>query len=229
MKAMLLAAGRGERMRPLTDSTPKPLLEVDGRALIIHAIERLHKAGIDELVINHAWLGAQIENALGNGHAFGVRIDYSPEPEAALESAGGIRNALPLLGEKPFIVCNADLWTDYEFSRLPNEPVGLAHLVLVDNPAHHPRGDFVLDGQHVRNGHNNRDGDGDGPRLTFSGIGVYRPELFSGEHPRRFALAPLLREAMRNDQVRGEHFTGQWWDVGNVERLRALRTLLAGR
>jgi MurNAc alpha-1-phosphate uridylyltransferase len=227
MKAMLLAAGRGERMRPLTDTTPKPLLEVDGRALIIHAIERLHKAGIDELVINHAWLGAQIENALGNGHTFGVRIDYSPEPEAALESAGGIRNALPLLGDKPFIVCNADLWTDYNFSRLPNEPGGLAHLVLVDNPAHHPRGDFVLDGQYVRDGHDN--GDSDGPQLTFSGIGVYRPELFSGEHPRRFALAPLLREAMRNDQVRGEHFTGQWWDVGNVERLRALRKLLAGR
>ena len=229
MKAMLLAAGRGERMRPLTDTTPKPLLEVDGRALIIHAIERLHEAGIDELVINHAWLGAQIENALGNGHAFGVRIDYSPEPEAALESAGGIRNALPLLGEKPFIVCNADVWTNYDFSRLPNEPGGLAHLVLVDNPAHHPRGDFVLDGQHVRDGHDNGHDNGDGPRLTFSGIGVYRPELFSGEHPRRFALAPLLREAMRNDQVRGEHFTGQWWDVGNVERLRALRTLLAGR
>jgi MurNAc alpha-1-phosphate uridylyltransferase len=227
MKAMLLAAGRGERMRPLTDSTPKPLLEVAGRALIIHAIERLHEAGIDELVINHAWLGAQIENALGNGHAFGVRIDYSPEPEAALESAGGIRNALPLLGEKPFIVCNADVWTDYDFARLPNEPGGLAHLVLVDNPAHHPHGDFVLDGQHVRDSHD--DGDSDRPRLTFSGIGVYRPELFSGEHPRRFALAPLLREAMRHDQVRGEHFTGQWWDVGNVERLRALRKLLAGR
>ena len=218
MKAMLLAAGRGERMRPLTDTTPKPLLEVGGRALIIHAIERLRRAGIEKLVINHAWLGEQFENTLGNGHALGVDIIYSPEPEGALETAGGIRNALPLLGEQPFLVCNADVWTDYDFSLLPNDPRGLAHLVLVDNPAHHPRGDFVLDGQQVR--------DGPGPRLTFSGIGVYRPEFFAAERPRRAALAPLLHEAIRDGRIHGERFTGQWWDVGTIERLRALRKLL---
>lgn len=216
---MLLAAGRGERMRPLTDSTPKPLLEVGGRALIVHVIEKLRDAGIEELVINHAWLGEQIETALGNGQTLGVNIHYSPEPERALETAGGIRNALPLLGEQPFIVCNADVWTDYDFSRLPNEPDGLAHLVLVDNPQHHPRGDFVLERRRVH--------DFDGPRLTFSGIGVYRAELFGGEHPRRIALAPLLRAAMRDGQVSGEHFTGRWVDVGNVERLQALREQLA--
>jgi len=219
MKAMLLAAGRGERMRPLTDSTPKPLLEVGGKALIVHAIEKLRESGFEELVINHAWLGVQIERTLGNGQTLGVSIHYSPEPEQALETAGGIRNALPLLGEQPFVVCNADVWTDYDFSRLPSDPTGLAHLVLVDNPPHHPNGDFVLDGQHV--------GDTDGTRLTFSGIGVYRPELFVGQHPRRGALAPLLLEAMRHDLVTGEYFAGHWCDIGTIDRLLALRELLA--
>ena len=216
---MLLAAGRGERMRPLTDTTPKPLLEVGGKALIVHAIENLREAGFEELVINHAWLGEQIERTLGNGQTLGVSIHYSPEPEQALETAGGIRNALPLLGERPFVVCNADVWTDYDFSRLPSDPIDLAHLVLVDNPPHHPNGDFVLDGQRV--------GDTDGPRLTFSGIGVYRPELFVGQHPRRGALAPLLLEAMRHDLVTGEYFAGQWCDIGTIDRLLALRELLA--
>ena len=219
MKAMLLAAGRGERMRPLTDTTPKPLLEVGGRALIVHTIEKLRQAGISEFVINHAWLGAQIEHALGNGDSLSVSIRYSPEPAAALETAGGIRNALPLLGEQPFLVCNADVWTDYDFARLPSAPRGLAHLVLVDNPAHHPAGDFALDGHNVN--------DNDRPRLTFSGIGVYRPELFAGARPRREALAPLLREAMRRQQVTGEYFAGFWYDVGTVDRLRVLRELLA--
>ena len=219
MKAMLLAAGRGERMRPLTDVTPKPLLEVGGRALIVHAIEKLRQAGITELVINHAWLGEQIERTLGNGAALSVSICYSPEPEAALETAGGIRNALPLLGDQPFLVCNADVWTDYDFSRLPSAPRGLAHLVLVDNPSHHPRGDFALVGDDVN--------DTDERRLTFSGIGIYRPELFSGERPRRQALAPLLREAMCRQQVTGEYFAGFWHDVGTVERLTTLRERLA--
>lgn len=224
MKAMLLAAGRGERMRPLTDTTPKPLLEVGGQALIVHTIAKLQRAGICDLVINHAWLGEQIERALGDGARFEVNIQYSPEPEQALETAGGIRHALALIGEQPFIVCNADIWTDYDFSKLPHEPEGLVHLVLVDNPAHNPQGDFVLDGQRVLDGHS--DSDSDRQKLTFSGIGVYRRELFTSESPGRAALAPLLREAMRDNQVSGEHFRGQWSDVGTVGRLAQLREML---
>ena len=220
MKAMLLAAGRGERMRPLTDSTPKPLMDAGGRSLIVHAIERLRDAGINELVINLSWLGEQIETALGNGRALKVNIRYSREPLPALETAGGIRNELPLLGDKPFVVCNADVWTNLNFSQLPAQPNGLAHLVLVNNPDHHPNGDFILHGDRVS----------DAPsadRLTFSGIGVYRHELFSEDLPQRAALAPILREAMQRDLVSGEHFTGQWHDVGTVERLQALRKLLS--
>lgn len=258
MKAMLLAAGRGERMRPLTDTTPKPLLEVGGRPLIVHAIERLRGAGICDLVINHAWLGERLHAALGDGGALGVRIAWSPEPAGALETGGGIRRALPLLGPAPFAVCNADIWSDFDFARLPREPAALAHLVLVDNPAWHAGGDFVLEGTRVldRDGTRARDGDavptrngqralarsdecawarvGDGAltrdavgaRLTFSGIGVYRPELFDGPHPDRFALAPLLRAAMARAQVSGERHDGIWCDVGTPQRLHALRRQL---
>lgn len=217
MKAMILAAGRGERMRPLTDTTPKPLLEVRGRPLISHIIERMRDTGIKQFVINHSWLGEQIVRALGNGDALKVSIQYSAEPSGALETAGGIRNALSLLGDEAFIVCNGDLWTNFDFSRLRADIQGLAHLVLVDNPAQHPDGDFVLDADVVRD-----DPEAD-KKLTFSGIGVYRPELFKGEHPQRFALAPLLRQAMQDNQVSGEHFTGQWNDVGTPERLAQLQ------
>jgi MurNAc alpha-1-phosphate uridylyltransferase len=215
MKAMLLAAGRGERMRPLTDATPKALLELHGRPLIVHAIERLRAAGILELVINHAWLGEQIRAALGDGSTLGVRIAWSAEPAGALETGGGIRRALPLLAPAPFVVCNADVWCDFDFARLPGDPAGLAHLVLVDNPPWHARGDFVLDGAQVR--------DADGVRLTFSGIGVYRAALFDGPHPQRFPLAPVLRAAMARAQVSGEHHRGIWCDVGTPQRLDALR------
>lgn len=218
MRAMILAAGRGARMRPLTDTRPKPLLEVGGKALIVWHIERLVAAGITELVINHAHLGRQIELALGDGAAWGVRIRYSPEREA-LETGGGIRQALPLLGDAPFLVVNGDIWCDFELHGLVREPAGLAHLVLVDNPAHHPDGDFHLVGGDVR--------EQGGPRLTFSGIGVYRPVLFAGEPPGTFPLAPLLRAAMRAGAVTGEHHAGCWTDVGTPARLAALRQQLA--
>jgi len=216
LKAMLLAAGRGERMRPLTDATPKALLEAGGRPLVERLIERLAAAGFDDLVINHAHLGARIETALGDGARFGVRIRYSPEREA-LETAGGIANALPLLGPAPFLVVNADLYADYPFGRLRGAlgPEVDAHLVLVDNPAHHPGGDFALAGERVVN---------DGRALlTFSGIGVYRPALFRDVAPgARAALAPLLRAAMQAGRVTGEHYAGRWVDVGTPERLARL-------
>ncbi len=213
MKAMILAAGRGERMRPLTDHTPKPLLAVRGRPLIEYHILALAAAGIRELVINHAHLGEQIVAALGDGRRFGIHIRYSPE-SPALETGGGIFRALSLLGDAPFVVVNGDVWSDYDFARLPSEPEGLAHLVLVDNPPHHPEGDFVLRGGRVQ-------AQG-GKKLTFSGIGVYRPQLFSGCRPGVFPLTPLLRAAMARAQVSGEHYTGIWCDVGTPERLRAL-------
>lgn len=219
MKAMILAAGRGERMRPLTDTVPKPLLRVGGRALIEHLIDRLAGAGYRDLVINHSYLGAAIESALGDGERYGVHISYSPESAGALETGGGIRRALPLLGEA-FLVVNGDLWTDYPFERLPGSPDGLAHLVLVDNPSHHPQGDFVLAAGAVR-----EEGE---PRLTFAGIGVYRAALFAGVATERFQLAHLLRRAMAEGQVSGEHYRGRWSDVGTPRRLAELRASWSG-
>jgi N-acetyl-alpha-D-muramate 1-phosphate uridylyltransferase len=214
MKAMLLAAGRGERMRPLTDHTPKPLLRVAGHALIEHHIKALARAGIRELVVNHAHLGAQLVAALGDGSDHGVHIDYSAEPPGALETGGGIFNALPLLGAAPFMVINADIWTDFDFAALPRQPESLAHLVLVDNPVHHLQGDFGLENGRVRD---------DGPaRLTYSGIGVYRPALFAGSPSGPFPLAPLLRRAMEAGQVSGERYAGAWFDIGTPERLAAV-------
>lgn len=211
MRAMLLAAGRGERMRPLTDHTPKPLLRIGGQMLIEHHIHALVRAGISELVINHAWLGKQITRALGNGAAYGVHIEYSPEGETGLETGGGIRHALPLLGTQPFLVVNADIWTDYDYAGLPREPDGLAHLVMVDNPPHHPDGDFSLVAGRIAQ---------HGPMmLTFSGIGLYRPELFAGCAEGVFPLAPLLRRAMDDRQVGGEYYNGKWFDIGTPERL----------
>lgn len=220
MKAMILAAGRGERMRPLTDKTPKPLLQAGGRALIEYHLANLKQAGIHEVVINHAWLGRQIEAALGDGSRYGLSIRYSAEGEA-LETAGGIQRALPLLGETPFIAINGDIWTDYSLDMLPRDPAGLAHLVLVENPPHHPAGDFQLDSGYVA---------AQGAAcLTFSGIGVYRPALFSGVAPGKAPLAPLLRAAMAKREVTGEHYTGRWFDIGTPERLAELDHMLSRR
>lgn len=211
MKAMILAAGRGERLRPLTDFTPKPLLEAGGRPLIVHHLEALRAAGIREVVINLAHLGEKICAALGDGRAFGLTIAYSREPEGALETGGGILQALSLLGKGPFVVVNGDVWTDYSFSRLPVSPPGLAHLVLVDNPPQHPEGDFALLGERVMSSGT--------PLLTFSGISVLRPELFAQCAPGRFPLTPLLRQAMAQGQVSGEHYGGAWFDIGTPQRL----------
>jgi len=219
VKAMILAAGRGERMRPLTDHTPKPLLRAGGHCLIEYHILALARAGICELVINHAHLGGQIEATLGDGGRYGVSIAYSVEGEGrALETGGGIFHALPLLGEAPFLVVNGDVYCDYPYANLPSAPEGLAHLVLVDNPPHNPEGDFVLHGERV-----SADGAG---RLTFSGIGLYRPELFDGCEDGAFPLAPLLREAMARGQVGGEHYRGLWMDIGTPQRLEQLDSLL---
>jgi MurNAc alpha-1-phosphate uridylyltransferase len=208
---MILAAGRGERMRPLTDTTPKPLLRIGGQTLIEHHIHALVRAGITELVINHAHLGEQIAHALGDGSAYGVAIQYSPEGEAALETGGGIFKALPLLGEAPFLVMNADIWTDFDYAGLPQDIDALAHLVMVDNPPQHPGGDFSLsEGRLSRQGP---------AMLTYSGMGIYRPELFADCTPGAFPLAPLLRAAMDEGRVTGEHFTGSWFDIGTPERL----------
>lgn len=217
---MILAAGRGERMRPLTDATPKPLLEVGGHALIEYHIMRLVGAGVRDIVINHAWLGEQIVQHLGSGAQFGAQITYSAEPAGALETAGGIVHALPLLGEAPFIVVNGDIWTDYPFDHLPSAPRHLAHLVLVDNPAHHPEGDFALDGGYARK----CDG---GLCYTYSGIGVYHRKLFDGlgEGPR--TLAPLLYDAIRQGVCTAEYYDGRWLDIGTPERLAELGQLLS--
>lgn len=218
---MLLAAGRGERMRPLTDSVPKPLLEAGGRGLIEWHLARLARGGFREIVVNHAHLGAQIERRLGDGGRYAVRIRYSAEGEA-LETAGGIARALPLLGVAPFLVVNADVYCEYDFDRLipvlqrlERDPAGdRAHLVLVDNPPHHPDGDFALAAGRVVE---------QGPRLTFSGIGCYRPELFAGvPSSAKAKLAPLLREAIADRRAGGERYAGRWVDVGTPERLAAL-------
>ncbi|GAB2180150.1 nucleotidyltransferase family protein [Denitratisoma sp. agr-D3] len=221
MKAMVLAAGRGERMRPLTDHTPKPLLAVGGKPLIVWHLERLAAAGFKEVVINHAHLGQQIEDALGNGSQFGLALHYSAEPPGALETAGGIVQALPLLGDAPFLVINGDIFCDWDVGAAQTVLAGddLAHLVLVSNPDHHPGGDFAL-----RHG---RVEDGDGPRLTFAGIGVYRPSLFAGLVAGQPAkLAPLLRAAMKAGKVSGQWHPGRWVDVGTPQRLDDLDRLL---
>lgn len=220
MKAMILAAGRGERMRPLTDATPKPLLRAGGKTLIEYHLAALARAGFRELVVNTGHLGARIEAALGDGAAYGVRIQYSREDGQILDTGGGIFNALSLLGEAPFLVVNGDVYTDYPFARLPPEPAGLAHLVLVPNPPQHARGDFVLRDGRVMNE--------DGERLTFSGIGVYRPRLFADCQPGVFPLAPVLRHAMADGQVSGERYDGEWRDVGTPARLAELDGLLSG-
>ena len=228
MRAMILAAGRGERMRPLTDACPKPLLPVGGKPLIQHHIEHLAAAGVRELVINLAWQGAMIPAALGDGSRFGVRIQYSDEGDAALETGGGIFRALPLLGTAPFMIVNGDVWTDYPFERLFGRtggaelaPGDLAHLVLVPNPAQHPRGDFGLDAGRVSAVQ--------GERGTYSGIAVYRPEFFADCRPGAFKLLPPLLAAIGDNRVSGERYDGTWFDIGTPQRLADLDALLRQR
>jgi len=205
-------------MRPLTDSVPKPLLRIGGQTLIERHVHALARAGIRELVINHAWLGEQLEKALGDGDAYGVSIRYSPEADGSLETGGGIMNALPLLGDAAFLVVNGDIWTDFPFDSLPSQIDALAHLVMVGNPEHHPEGDFSLsEGQLSQRGP---------AMLTYGGIGVYRPELFTACRPGVFPLAPILRQAMDAGQVRGTHFTGNWFDIGTPERLDAVNRVI---
>lgn len=219
MKAMILAAGKGERLRPLTLHTPKPLVRAAGVPLIEYHLRALHAAGFAEVVINHAWLGQQIEDYLGDGRQLGLSIRYSPEGEP-LETGGGIFRALPLLGDAPFLVVNGDIWTDCDFAALRAPIKGLAHLLLVNNPPHHPAGDFALVDGVVRD-------DASLPRLTYSGIAILHPQLFAACRGGAFKLAPLLREAMARGLVSGEHFTGRWVDVGTHERLAEVEQILA--
>jgi MurNAc alpha-1-phosphate uridylyltransferase len=228
MKAMIFSAGKGERMRPLTLHTPKPLLVAGGKPLIVWHLERLAAAGIEEVVINTAWLGDQFAPALGDGARWGLRLHFIHEGDVPLETGGGILNALPILGDAPFLVINGDVWTDVDLATLPHAPTGDAHLVLVDNPAQHPRGDFILhpDGR--------VSDDGDSARLTYAGVGVYRPAIINGWRavigetagasatPPQFGLAPLLRHAMAQSRVTGQHHAGRWTDVGTPERLAQL-------
>ncbi|MEN9901735.1 MAG: hypothetical protein RL651_399 [Pseudomonadota bacterium] len=220
MRAMILAAGRGERMRPLTDHCPKPLLPAADKPLIVYHLERLAAAGFKDIVINHAHLGEQLVAALGNGSQWGLSITWSAEPVGALETAGGICQALPHLengSDTPFLVVNGDIYCDWPIQKIRLNESDLAHLVLVNNPPQHPTGDFTLKGNRVS------DKTSDGPALTFAGIGVYRPSLFkdlaSGEPAK---LAPLLRAAMAQGRVSGENHTGRWEDIGTPERLAAL-------
>ncbi len=215
MKAMILAAGRGERMRPLTDTTPKPLLKVNGKALIEYSIENLAAAGFKHIVINIAHLGRQIQTYCGNGQRWGVVFDYSDEGETALETAGGIAKALPMLDDKPFLVINADIICACPLAQLCDKAIDLAHLVLIDNPPHHPQGDFSLSANGLLSEY--------GPeKLTFSGIGVYHPSLFYNIPPGPLKLRPLLNQAMRQQRIGGEKFDGLWLDIGTPERLQEI-------
>lgn len=215
MHVMILAAGRGERMMPLTKSTPKSLLKVAGISLIEHQLRRLIAAGYKDFVINHGRFGEQIEKELGSGSSFGCKINYSKEGEEILETGGGIYKALPMLESGPFIAVNADVWTDYDFSQLPTKLDGKAHLVLVENPPHNKQGDFGLERGQVKNQSD--------ILYTFSGIGVYSAALFKSENTGRFPLAPLLRKACDKSQVSGELFKGSWNDIGTPERLQEIR------
>lgn len=221
MRAMILAAGRGERMRPLTDRTPKPLLRVAGKPLIDYHIEGLRRAGFLEIVINNAWLGEQIRAHVGDGSRYGVRVTHSDERPHALETGGGIHRALPLLGQGPFLVVNGDVWTDLPFASLRDAlaPNDLAHFVMVPNPPQHQRGDFAVLGDRLC-----EEGE---PRYTFSGVGVYRPELFAACEAGAFKLVPLMLQAMRANRAGAQIYNGQWFDIGTPERLARVDQLLA--
>jgi MurNAc alpha-1-phosphate uridylyltransferase len=220
MKAMILAAGRGERMRPLTDSTPKPLLEVGGRALIEHHLAALAGAGVVDVVVNLSWLGQQIREFLGQGDKYGLRIAYSEEGPEALETGGGIHKALPLLGGEPFWLVNGDVYCEFDYRVQTLESGLLGHLLLVPNPEHNPAGDFGLVGDRVTSS--------GAPMWTYSGIAVLHPDLFASSRPGKFPLAPLLIEAMEHRAIGGEIFDGRWTDVGTPERLRQLDAELGG-
>ena len=212
MKCMLLAAGLGERLRPLTNNIPKPLINIAGKPLIDHHLERLKTAGFKEIVINLSYLGDKIKAYLGDGQNYGVNINYSIEGNSPLETAGGIIHALPLLGDEPFLVINSDIWCNHSlsFANLSNEK--MAHLVLIDNPPHNPKGDFVYElGKVINTGEN---------FLTYSGIGIYHPELFINLPIKKLALAPILRSAVEKELVSAEYFTGNWFDIGTPERLK---------
>jgi N-acetyl-alpha-D-muramate 1-phosphate uridylyltransferase len=218
VKALLLAAGRGERLRPITDTLPKALVPVGGKPLIAWHLAALARAGVRDVVINLSWLGAQLHAALGDGRDFGVRIQYSEEGPVPLETGGGIFRALPLLGPEPFLVVNSDIWIERPFAGLELPSDAHAHLVLVPNPPHHPRGDFGLETGLVVNR--------DSERFTYCGVGLYRPEFFSGCQDGRFPLLPLLNRAIGARRVRGELYCGQWSDVGTAERLADLNARL---
>lgn len=218
---MILCAGRGERLRPLTDSTPKPLLEAGGRSLLSHLVESLAAAGFRELVINASWLSNRLRQFADTAAEFGVEIFVLDEGESVLETGGGIYNALPLLGADPFVVVNGDIWTDYPFRNLSLPQRAKAHLVLAPNPPHNRAGDFSLSDSLVTN-------DG-GARYTFTGIGVYSPELFDNCTPGHFPLIPLLKNAIQEKTVTGELYEGAWFDVGTIERLAALDEYLQKR
>ncbi|MDF1583199.1 MAG: nucleotidyltransferase family protein [Methyloprofundus sp.] len=220
MKAMILAAGRGERMRPLTEHTPKPLLKAAGKPLIEYTIEALVKAGITEIVINLAYLGGQLKNYLGDGSQYQAHIQYSEEGEIGLETAGGIKNALPLLGDSAFLVINGDIYCDFPLQSLLNKPIDLAHLILINNPSHNPEGDFFLRNTSILTPEGEE-------KFTFSGIGLYHPDLFAKLKPGKSALAPLLKKAMQNQRISGEHYAGFWMDIGTPERLENLSNFLA--
>ena len=227
MKALILAAGLGERMRPLTDTTPKPLLAAGGKPLIAWHLEKLAALGVRDVVVNTSWLATQFPQALGDGARWGLRLHYSYEGETPLETGGGMLHASSLLGAAPFLLVNGDIWTDYDFATLPREPKGLAHLVMVDRPGHATQGDFALDDA----GFVRADG---ASLLTYAGLGVYRPQLLDGwratigdtpgteRSPPRFKLAPILRARMATDAITGEYHRGRWTDVGTPQRLQQL-------
>ena len=221
MKAMVMAAGRGERMRPITDKLPKPLVPVAGKPLIVYHLERLAAAGVRDVVVNLSWLGDQIRAALGDGREYRLSISYSQEPAQPLETGGGIFKALPLLGPGPFLVVNGDTWSDIDYSHLALEDGANGRIVLVPNPTHNLRGDFGIDGDFVV--------DRETDRFTYSGVGVYRPEFFDRCSPGRFPMLPLLKRAIAARVLRGEVHRGEWCDVGTPERLATLDAEVRGR
>lgn len=217
MKAVVLAAGRGLRLKPLTDTTPKPLIEVRGKPLIVHHLERLRDSGLTQIHINTSWLAEKIQTTLGDGSRYGVHIHYSYEGPEPLETGGGLFKMLPAIGREPFLVVNGDVFTDFPFENLKHKLKAdfLAHLVMVPNPAHHPKGDFHLSPA----GHLRMEGE---PKLTYSGIGVYRADLFKACDAGKFPLLPLLKQAMAQEALSGEHYAGLWSDVGTPESLQKL-------
>lgn len=220
--ALILAAGLGERMRPLTEHTPKPLLEVNGKPLIVHHIEKLAAADVRYIVVNTSHLADRFPEALGDGSRWGVRLRYSYEGPVPLETGGGMLKALPLLGPEPFIVVSADIWSDVDYAALPREPRGLAHLVMVPNPGFHPLGDFALAAGQLYEG----DGPAGAERLTFGNVGVYRREIVEGESPGRFKLLPMYRRAIAAGSLTGERHDGFWRNVGTPAQLDELRHML---